>query len=105
MIQAGAIGEFTSLDGIKWRSSAESSADNIKFDAALWKRILSQTSTFLKDSHFTKDDISVDITTATETFLEGKAAMFHGYPAPYTGIPETDGCRIDPYSFFLTDFR
>ena len=35
----------------------------------------------LKDSHFTKDDISVDITTATETFLEGKAAMFHGYPA------------------------
>lgn len=36
--------------------------------------------TFLKDSHFTKDDISVDITTATETFLEGKAAMFHGYP-------------------------
>ena len=81
VIQAGAIGEFTSLDGIKWRSSAESSADNIKFDAALWKRILSQTSTFLKDSHFTKDDISVDITTATETFLEGKAAMFHGYPA------------------------
>ncbi len=81
VIQAGAIGEFTSLDGIKWRSSAESSADNIKFDAALWKRILSETSTFLKDSHFTKDDISVDITTATETFLEGKAAMFHGYPA------------------------
>ena len=81
VIQAGAIGEFTSLDGIKWRSSAESSVDNIKFDATLWKRILSQTSTFLKDSHFTKDDISVDITTATETFLEGKAAMFHGYPA------------------------
>ena len=81
VIQAGAIGEFTSLDGIKWRSSAESSVDNIKFDAALWKRILSETSTFLKDSHFTKDDISVDINTATETFLEGKAAMFHGYPA------------------------
>ena len=59
------IRDSTSLDGIKWRSSAESSADNIKFDAALWKRILSQTSTFLKDSHFTKDDISVDTVSYT----------------------------------------
>ena len=100
VIQAGAIGEFTSLDGIEWRSSAESSADNIKFDATLWKRILSQTSTFLKDSHFTKDDISVDITTATETFLKGKAAMFHGYPALMQEFQEQMDAELTRIPFF-----
>ena len=69
------------LDGIEWRSSAESASEDIAFDEALWKRIFSETNTFLKDSHFTKDDINVDINTATQRFLEGKAAMFHGYPA------------------------
>ena len=81
VIQTGAIGEFMSLDGIKWRSSAESASENIAFDDALWERIFSETNTFLRDSHFTKEDISVDINTATQMFLEGKAAMFHGYPA------------------------
>ena len=100
VIQAGAIGEFTSLDGIEWRSLAESSADNIKFDATLWKRILSQTSTFLKDSHFTKDDISVDITTATETFLKGKAAMFHGYPALMQEFQEQMDAELTRIPFF-----
>ena len=55
VIQTGAIGEFMSLDGIKWRSSAESSSGDIAFDDALWKRIFSETNTFLKDSHFTSD--------------------------------------------------
>ena len=81
VIQTGAIGEFMSLNGIKWRSSAESASENIAFDDALWERIFSETNTFLRDSHFTKEDISVDINTATQMFLEGKAAMFHGYPA------------------------
>ena len=80
-IQAGAIGEFTSLDGIEWRSSAEASAGEVKFDDGLWKRIFSETSRFLKDSHFGKEDICVDLDTAFQTFVEGKAAMFHGYPA------------------------
>jgi raffinose/stachyose/melibiose transport system substrate-binding protein len=81
VVQAAAIGEFTSLDGIEWRSSAESALDNIKFDDALWKRIFSETSTFLKDSYLTKEDLNVDIDTATQTFIDGKAAMYHGYPA------------------------
>ena len=41
----------------------------------------SETSRFLKDSHFGKDDILVDVDTAYRSFVEGKAAMFHGYPA------------------------
>lgn len=35
----------------------------------------------LKDSHLGKDDILVNADIAYQTFVEGKAAMFHGYPA------------------------
>ena len=80
IIQAAAIGEFTSLDGIDWRNKAETSAGEIKFDDVLWKRIFSETSQFLKDSHFSKEDINVNITTGTQMFVEGKSAMFHGQP-------------------------
>ena len=80
IIQAAAIGEFTSLDGIEWRNEAETSAGEIKFDDVLWKRIFSETSQFLKDSHFSKEDINVNINTGTQMFVEGKSAMFHGQP-------------------------
>ena len=101
VIQTGAIGEFMSLDGIEWRSSAESASGDIAFDDALWKRIFSETNTFLKDSHFTSDDISVDINTAAQMFLEGKAAMFHGYPAlmqEYQGQMDAELIRIPFFS-------
>ena len=81
VIQTGAIGEFMSLDGIEWRSGAETSSREVKFDDGLWKRIFSETSRFLKDSHLGKDDILVNADIAYQTFVEGKAAMFHGYPA------------------------
>ena len=45
------------------------------------KRIFQKPAGFLKDSHFGKDDILVDVDTAYRSFVEGKAAMFHGYPA------------------------
>ena len=80
IIQAAAIGEFTSLDGIEWRNEAETSAGEIKFDDVLWKRIFSETSQFLKDSHFSEEDINVNSNTGTQMFVEGKSAMFHGQP-------------------------
>ena len=80
IIQAAAIGEFTSLDGIEWRNGAETASDEVKFDDVLWKRIFSETSQFLKDSHFGKEDINIDINTGTQMFVEGKSAMFHGHP-------------------------
>ena len=100
VIQTGAIGEFMSLDGIKWRSSAESASENIAFDDALWERIFSETNTFLRDSHFTKEDISVDINTATQMFLEGKAAMFHGYPALMQEFQEQMDAELTRIPFF-----
>ena len=80
IIQAAAIGEFTSLDGIEWRNGAETAADEVKFDDVLWKRIFSETSQFLKDSHFGKEDINIDVNTGIQMFVEGKSAMFHGHP-------------------------
>ena len=80
IIQAAAIGEFTSLDGIDWRNKAETSAGEIKFDDVLWKRFFSETSQFLKDSHFSEEDINVNSNTGTQMFVEGKSAMFHGQP-------------------------
>ncbi len=100
VIQTGAIGEFMSLDGIKWRSSAESASEDIAFDDALWERIFSETNTFLKDSYFTKEDISVDINTATQMFLEGKAAMFHGYPALMQDFQEQMDAELIRIPFF-----
>ena len=100
VIQTGAIGEFMSLDGIKWRSSAESASGDIAFDDALWERIFSETNTFLRDSHFTKEDISVDINTATQMFLEGKAAMFHGYPALMQDFQEQMDAELIRIPFF-----
>ena len=100
VIQTGAIGEFMSLDGIKWRSSAESASGDIAFDDALWERIFSETNTFLRDSHFTKEDISVDINTAIQMFLEGKAAMFHGYPALMQDFQEQMDAELIRIPFF-----
>ena len=80
IIQAAAIGEFTSLAGIDWRNEAETSAGEIKFDDVLWKRIFSETSQFHKDSHFSKEDINVNVNAGTQMFVEGKSAMFHGQP-------------------------
>ena len=103
VIQTGAIGEFMSLDGIEWRSSAESASEDIAFDDALWKRIFSETSQFLKDSHFGKEDINIDIDTGTQMFVEEKSAMFHGHPTVMQQLQKTDGCGADPYSLFFTD--
>ena len=68
------------MDGIDWRNKAETSAGEIKFDDVLWKRIFSETSQFLKDSHFSEEDINVNSNTGTQMFVEGKSAMFHGHP-------------------------
>ena len=97
IIQAAAIGEFTSLDGIEWRNSAETAADEVKFDDTLWKRIFSETSQFLKDSHFGKEDINIDVDTGIQMFVEGWTS--DGYAA----AAETDGCGADPYSLLFTD--
>ncbi len=81
MLQAGGIGELTSLAGITWRAQAESAQADISFDKGLWGQIISHTATLLADSHLTQEDLSVDTAAAMKLFVEGKAAMFHGSPS------------------------
>ncbi len=76
VIQTGAIGEFMSLDGIKWRISAESASEDIEFDDALWERIFSETNTFLRDSHFTKRISASILTLQLRCFLKEKQRCF-----------------------------
>lgn len=80
MLQAGGIGELTSLEGITWRNNAESAQEEISFDDTMWKKIFSETDTLLKDSHFTEEDLAYGTDTAMQLFVDGKAAMFHGSP-------------------------
>ena len=82
-IQGGAIDEFTSLEGLEWRSKAESAKDKISFDETMGHRIFSKTHQFLKDSCFTKEDVNLSIDDGTNMFVEKKSAIFHGTPDIY----------------------
>lgn len=78
IVQAGAIDFFTSIKGIKWRNEAESASGLISFNDESWIKVLEQVNQFLKDSHFTADDLNNSDSYCFDLFTEGKAAMFHG---------------------------
>lgn len=82
-IQGGAIDEFTSLEGLEWRSKAESADNKISFDEEMGHRVFSKTHQFLKDSYFTSEDVNLSIDDGTNMFLEKKSAIFHGTPDIY----------------------
>lgn len=80
IIQGAAIGLFTSLEGIKWRNEVESTKGDILFDDEFWLKIYEQTSNFIKDSHFTANDLNVGVDEGWEMFINEESAMFHGTP-------------------------
>lgn len=87
-IQGGAIDEFTSLEGLEWRSKAESADDKISFDEEMGHRVFSKTNQFLKDSYFTAEDVSLSIDDGTNMFVEKKSAIFHGTPDIYKNLSQ-----------------
>ena len=78
IIQGAAIGLFTSLEGIKWRNEVESTKGDILFDDEFWLKVYEQTSNFIKDTHFTANDLNVGIDEGWEMFINEESAMFHG---------------------------
>ena len=78
IVQAGAIGLFTSIEGIKWRNEVESATGAIPFDDEFWLKVYEETSQFINDSHITADDLNVDLDTGWGMFLNEESAMFHG---------------------------
>lgn len=80
LIQGAAIDQLSSIDGIEWRSSIESSSDEAAFQDELWKQIFAEVNTFIEDTGLTEEDLDCNLETARERFVNGEAAMFRGTP-------------------------
>ena len=80
IVQAGAIDFFTSIKGIKWRNEAESASGLISFNDESWTKVFEQVNQFIKDSHFTVDDLNVNEDDGWTTFVNKESAMYHGTP-------------------------
>lgn len=104
IIQGAAIGLFTSLEGIKWRNEVESTKGDILFDDEFWLKVYEQTSQFIKDSHFTADDLNVGVDEGWEMFINEESAMFHGSPEILKNSEkEMNGAELIRLPYFSQD--
>lgn len=104
IIQGAAIGLFTSLEGIKWRNEVESTKGDILFDDEFWLKIYEQTSNFIKDTHFTADDLNVGVDEGWEMFINEESAMFHGTPEILKNSEkEMNGAELIRLPYFSQD--
>lgn len=87
VLQGAAIDQFESIEGIRWRSTAESAQDSIPFDdEALWNSVFNETATFISDTHLGPQDVTATIDDARQQFVSGEAAMFRGTPEVMDGL-------------------
>lgn len=101
LLQGAALDQFTSLEGIRWRSQADSVDGNMTFDKALWTNIFREVSTFVKDTGLGPEDAQRDYTSAYEAFVNGKAAINCGTPgnmAGYQSAMEDELVRLPYFS-------
>lgn len=104
IIQGAAIGLFTSLEGIKWRNEVESTKGDILFDDEFWLKVYEQTSQFIKDTHFTADDLNVGVDEGWEMFINEESAMFHGSPEILKNSEkEMNGAELIRLPYFSQD--
>lgn len=104
IIQGAAIGLFTSLEGIKWRNEVESTKGDILFDDEFWLEVYEQTSQFIKDTHFTADDLNVGVDEGWEMFINEESAMFHGSPEILKNSEkEMNGAELIRLPYFSQD--
>ncbi len=104
IVQAAAIGFFTSIEGIKWRNEAESASGLISFNDESWTKVFEQVNQFIKDSHFTVDDLDVNEDDGWATFINKESAMYHGTPEilKYSEI-DMDGDELIRLPYFSQD--
>ncbi len=101
LIQSSALDKFSGIDGISWRSQAESADGEIQFDGKLWAEIFSEVNTFIADSGLEASDLEKDSSDAMEMFADGEAAMFRGTPSvmeELKGMTEDELVRIPYFS-------
>lgn len=85
LLQGAALDQFISLDGMKWRSQAESTDGSITFDKKLWTNIFQEVNTFAKDTGLGAEDAQMDFSPAYEAFISGRAAITCGTPINMVG--------------------
>lgn len=81
LIQAAAIDNFSGIDGILWRSKAESADGEIPFEEKLWMDIFHEVNTFAADTGLEESDLQQDGDDVRAMFAGRKAAMFRGTPS------------------------
>lgn len=100
LVQGAAIDELSNIDGIEWRSSIESESNNSAFKDDLWKKIFTEVNTFMKDTYLTKQDLTCDIDTAREKFINGEAAMFRGTPSVMDNLKSNMNAELIRLPYF-----
>lgn len=81
LVQGAALDQFSSIDGIEWRTQVESLKGEDAFKDDFWKKTFAEVDTFIKDTYLTSDDLENDLTTVRNSFANGEAAMFRGTPS------------------------
>lgn len=100
LIQGAAIDQFSSIDGIEWRSSIESSMEEEAFHPQFWNRIFAEVKTFLEDTYLTAEDLDCDLETARERFVHGETAMFRGTPSVMEYLKANMGSELVRLPYF-----
>lgn len=101
LLQGAALDQFTSLEGIRWRSQADSADGNMTFDKELWTNIFREVSTFAKDTGLGPEDAQMSYSAFYEAFVGGKAAITCGTPgnmAGYQSAMEDELVRLPYFS-------
>ena len=80
MSKQGLLTSLLRLKGIKWRNEAESASGLISFNDESWTKVFEQVNQFIKDSHFTVDDLNVNEDDGWTAFVNKESAMYHGTP-------------------------
>lgn len=81
LIQGAAIDQFSSIDGIEWRSNIETTFSESAFQDDFWKQIFHEVNTFIIDTGLESKNAECTIDEAREKFMSGEAAMFRGTPS------------------------
>lgn len=101
VLQGAAIDQFESIEGIHWRSTAESAQDTVPFDdQALWQNIFAEANTFITDAHLGHQDVSATIDDARQQFVSGQAAMFRGTPEVLDNLKTKMGDELVRLPYF-----
>lgn len=101
LLQGAALDQFTSLEGMRWRSQADSADGKMTFDKELWTNIFREVITFAKDTGLGPEDAQRNYKSAYEAFVNGEAAITCGIPsnmAGYQSAMEDELVRLPYFS-------